>query len=527
VRVGSAIVTRHAGVILPLFSAASTSSWGIGEIADLAPLSEWLAAAGFDRLMLLPLGTLPPGETSPYSARSAMAIDPIYIAVERVDDFERSGGLAAASPETRAGVERARRSPRVDYTAVREAKAAALDQAFAWFYAREWSALTTRAARLAGFIARERWWLYDYALWQALSADQGGRPWMEWPSPLRDRDPSALGDARRRLAPEVLRHQYWQWLADVQWRAAREHAHAHGVSIVGDLPFVVAADGPEIWTHAREVDLDVSLGVPPDAFSETGQDWRLPTYKWDAIAATDFAWLRARARRTAALFDAVRLDHLVGFFRTFGRSPEHGEGFRPPDEPSQRAQGERVLRLFLEQGVDVIGEDLGVIPEFVRAIMAALGVPGCKVLRWERAWHEEGAPFLEPASFAPRSAALTGTHDTTPLAVWWDDASIEERAAWLRLAGMASRGCHDPAQPWNNDLRDAILATAYDAASADLFIPFGDLFGWRDRINTPAIVDAVNWTWKLPWAVDGLSRLEESTARARWCAGEAARCARG
>ncbi len=152
---------RRAGLIVPLFSAASSSSWGIGELPDLAPLAEWMQSAGFRRLMLLPLGTMADGQASPYSALSAMAIDPIYISVDAIEDFQRAGGIAALSPEAQAAIEVARTSSRVQHAVVRLAKSEALRRAASRFIAEEWEVLTLRASAFAGYIARDRWWLDD------------------------------------------------------------------------------------------------------------------------------------------------------------------------------------------------------------------------------------------------------------------------------------------------------------------------------------------------------------------------------
>ncbi len=267
---------------------------------------------------------------------------------------------------------------------MRRAKIEALDLAFASFLRDEWQVMTARAAALAAYIARERWWLDDYALFQAIAGAAGTGDWPAWPPPVRDREPRALDEARRHFAREVLRQQYLQWIAETQWHTARAAARARGVRIVGDLPFVVATDSADVWARRGEFMIDVSAGVPPDAFSDTGQDWALPTYRWDVIAGTNFSWMRQRARRMAALYDSVRIDHLVGFYRTFGRTSAGHAFFNPADEPTQTWQGEQILRIFLESGAEVLAEDLGTVPDFVRASMARLGVPGCKVLRWER-----------------------------------------------------------------------------------------------------------------------------------------------
>ncbi len=508
-------MARHAGVVLPLFSAPSSRSWGIGELRDLEALSAWLGAAGFDRLMLLPLGTMAPLDTSPYSAASAMAIDPIFIAIDGLEDFERAGGDRALSSEALRARDEARACDAVAYRLVRRAKDEALDLAFASFLRDEWRVMTARAAACAGFIARERWWLDDYALFGAIAGVTHTANWQAWPPALAAREPRALDEARRQLASDILRHQYLQWIAAEQWQAARRAARAREVLVVGDAPFGVATDSADVWARSGEFLLEASAGVPPDAFSPTGQDWGLPMYRWEVIAAGGFAWMRDRVRRMAALYDSVRIDHLVGFYRSYGRIGT-GEGFFvPPDEPTQTRQGEQVLRIAIEAGIEVLAEDLGTVPDFVRASMARLGVPGLKVLRWERDYHAASQPFLDPATFSPVSVAMTGTHDTETMAAWWDEAPIEERRAFAAIPSLG--GSLDPSAPWSDRIRDLMLDVAYHAGSDQLFVPVQDVFGWRDRINTPATITPLNWTWRLPWASDALTSEPEAVERARAC----------
>lgn len=507
-------MSRRVGLSVPLFSLRSTRGWGIGEIADLMPFTAWLAQAGFSRVMLLPLGTVQRGETSPYSATSTVAIDPVYIAIEDVEDFTRAGGVAALSPEARDALAAARAATTVDYESVRWAKGEALRLAFAEFRRREWARRSARAAALVTYIAAERDWLDDYALFQAIATAQADRPWREWPAPVRDREPHALAEVRRELATDILRHQYWQWLAEGQWQRARAAARAVGVAVFGDLPFVANMQSPEVWARADEFMLDVSAGVPPDAFSDTGQDWGLPTYRWEAIRAGGYAWTHQRARRMASLYDGLRVDHVIGIYRTYGR-PAVGEPFfNPPDEPSQVAQGEAVLTALQATGVLLIAEDLGVVPDFLRPSLARLGIPGCKVMRWERDWHAPGQPFIDPATFSAESVAMTGTHDTEPLAVWWETSSREERAALVALPFFGQRGLADPDAAWSPVLREAFIELAYRAGSDEVFLPIQDLFGWRDRVNTPGTVGPENWTWVLPWLVDRLADLSAAVERA-------------
>jgi len=507
-------MSRRAGLLLPLFSAASTRSWGVGELPDLAPFAEWLAAAGFTRLMILPIGTMAEGDTSPYSAVSAMAIDPIYIALDDVPDFVRAGGTDALPSDARAALDDARASTTVQYDRIRVAKQEAFDRAFVQFLADEWEQLTTRAASFAAYIGRERWWLDDYALYQAVVRATGATDWRTWPERLRARDPSAIDEARRQLSRDVLRQQYLQWIAETQWQEARAAARAHGVSVIGDLPFVVGHQSADVWARQQEFWLDVSAGAPPDAFSDTGQDWKLPTYDWQTIAGTDYEWLRQRGRRMAALYDGFRVDHLVGFFRTYGKPAVGKPFFSPSDEPTQIRQGERILQIFQESGAAVLAEDLGTVPDYVRAAMARLGVPGHKVLRWERRWREPNQPFIDPAAYPTVSVALTGTHDTEPIAMWWDVADPPERVAFAAQPAVHARGGVDPAQSFDHRIRDLVLDLAYTASSDDVFVTVPDLFGWRDRINTPGTVNDVNWTWRLPWPVDQLMQVPDAIERA-------------
>ena len=492
----------------------SASSWGIGEIPDLVPMSRWLQSAGCDQLMLLPVGTMAEGEASPYSACSAMAIDPIYLSLAAMDDFARAGGVQHLPIEKRERLSAVMRSPRVRFAGIRRLKQLALRAAFERFVSDEWNNKTIRAGAFAVFASRERWWLDDYALFQACAAEWPNVTWQEWPGGIARREPAALSEARRHFARRILFEQYLQWVADLQWQQARQSAKEMGVSLFGDLPFVVNAHSADVWARQDEFLPEVSVGVPPDAFSDTGQDWGLPMYRWDVVHRTGFAWLKQRARRMASLYDGFRVDHLVGFYRTYGTAPTGDRFFLPPDEPTQAWQGEQAMRAFIGAGVVVVAEDLGTVPDFVRASIASLGVGGYKVLRWERHWRVPGRPFVSPWDYPARSVATTGTHDTEPMAVWWDEAAPEDRHAMAEVLHRAGIAECDPSSPWSDGLRDAVLHLMASAASEHLFFPIQDVFGWRDRINIPATVGEHNWTWRLPWPVDEWPTRRDTMERA-------------
>jgi len=500
---------RRAGLLVPLFSMPSTRSWGIGEIGDLDCMTTWLAGAGQRLLQLLPITETSPHDPSPYGAISAMAIDPQYISLDPMEDFAAIGGEGQLEPRLRQSLERLRSSPAIDYRAVRELKQAVLRRAFDHFLKNEWATNSSRALALQAFAAEHAWWLDDYALFRALHARYDERAWSEWPTPIRDRQPRALEDARLEHRNDILFRSYLQWIAGGQWEAARRHAK--DVALFGDLPFMVNGDSADVWSRQDEFGQG-RVGVPPDAFSASGQDWGLPPYLWDVLRERDFDWLRLRARRMAQLFDGYRVDHVVGFYRTFIRARPDGPGvFSPPDEASQRALGETVLGIFKSTGVEIVAEDLGTVPDFVRDSLARARIPGYKVFRWERHWHSPGHPFRDPAEYAADGVATSGTHDTEPMTVWWEQANLEERRAVLETPSLRNRlsdgertqAIAAPFLPLA--VRHALLEVLFASKARWLVLPMQDVFGWSDRINQPATVGDHNWTWRLPWPCDWMS----------------------
>lgn len=492
--------SRRAGICIPLFSLRSTKSWGIGEIGDLPLAVAWLREAGQATLQVLPLNELQAGESSPYSALSAMAIDPKYITIPRIED---APDFEAMWPDE---IEAVRRAPKIAYDRIASLKGRALQFCFDRFYETDWTPGTARAWTLRQYIEQEAWWLDDYSLYRALRAQASERPWTDWDPPLRDRHPAALEDARGLYAREILFYQYVQWIASAQWQAAREQAG--DVEILGDFPFMVGADSADVWSRQEEFILDASVGTPPDAFSETGQEWGLPPYNWDAVRKNDFEWIRRRARRMADLYHGFRVDHLVGFYRTYVR-PSDGRTpyFFPDAEDAQRALGERVMQAIVDAGADVSVEDLGTVPDFVRESVTRMGLPGYRVFRWEPE---------DPSAYPALSVAMTGTHDTDPLAPWWESLTADERSAIAAMPSVSrahpngAAGLVSPA--FTAQIRDAILDAIYHSESDLVLVPIQDVFGWRDRINHPATVGDWNWTYVLPWPADEMAEQPEALA---------------
>ena len=493
-------MARQAGVLIPIFSIRTPPGWGVGEIPDLVPFARWAVSAGFTVVQVLPVNESARGQNSPYSAISAFALDPVYLAVDAMEDFAAAGGLDALAPADRYLLERLRAAPAVRWGQVRALKSRAVELAFHSFVEREWRTGSERARQLADYARAHASWLDDYALFVALHDLHRGVSWLDWPEPLRTRERGALAEARAELSQRILFHSWLQWQLDLQWHEARRLVNAAGAELMGDLPFMVATDSADVWARAFDFRLDARAGVPPDMYSETGQDWGLPVYRWDVMAENGFAWLSERARRGADLYGLYRVDHVVGFYRSYYRPDDGGPpAFVPETEAQQLANGERVMRIF-QQGAQVIAEDLGTVPEFVRASLTRLAIPGYRVLRWEK----DGAVFRDPARWPSLSLATTGTHDTDSLADWYEGLPELERQALLEIPALEPLRELAP-ERFDPVVRDALLGAVYASGSDLVLLPFQDALGTRERVNVPGTVNEENWSFRMPAALSDLA----------------------
>jgi 4-alpha-glucanotransferase len=484
------VIPRIAGILVPLFSIRSPDDTGIGDIPSLRAMIDLALAAGHRAILLLPMNETPPDEASPYSALTLFAVDPIYIGPRglpgvAVEDIERARG-------------RLRGVPLSDRATIRSVRLELLDAAFRYF-----KATGHERAAVESFAAANRDWLDDYAVFRALKERFNFASWEQWPDEaLRRRETRAVAEARARLAEPILKYVYWQFLAARQWDEVRNYARARGVMLGGDLAFLPGRDSADVWANQALFDLERSAGAPPDAFNPLGQRWGLPAPRWERMRAQGFPILRRRMRHAHARFDLLRIDHVVGLYRTFvfGAAPDAAGAFSPAVEADQRAQGEELMRVILGEakGMIVVAEDLGVIPPFVHASLAALGVPGYRLMRWQKLG--EGTPqerFIPPSEYPELSLATTSTHDTTTLAQWWYELSADERGQMLRLIGRNSDRASAASMPFDA-VHDAVLASLFGARSRLVIVPLQDLFGWRDRINLPGTVGPSNWTWRMP-----------------------------
>jgi len=352
-------------------------------------------------------------------------------------------------------------------------------------------AAPAQGAELDIFCAEHAHWLEDFALFMVLRAEQG-RPWWEWPEPLRDRDPEAMGQARERLADALDHHRFAQWVFFQQWHALKDYANARGILLFGDIPIFVAHDSAEVWAHREVFALDrdgqpeTVAGVPPDYFSETGQYWGNPHFRWDRLAADGYRWWIDRIRTQHELFDWVRLDHFRGFQAfweiPYGAEPVEGRWVEGPGADFFQAVAEALGELPL------VAEDLGVITAEVAALRERFALPGMKVLQFAFDG-DSGNPFL-PHNHRRDFVAYTGTHDNNTTLGWWRDELGEgDRQQVREYLGMP-----EEAMPW------PLVRAGLASVAACAVVPLQDCLalGSEHRMNQPATVEG-NWQWRFRW----------------------------
>ncbi len=478
--------SRHAGVLLH-----PTSLPGPGPIGEIGAWAfafvDWMAQAGLDTWQVLPLHPVGPGH-SPYASPSAFAADPRLISVEALVEE----GLLPPSP-TPWGQDRA------DWDLVERWKMPLLRQA-----AR--AVAPTPACR--AWVATQKAWLGDWALYAAL-ADAHGGGWWDWPEAAAAR--RGLPGLRRAHADGIAVAEGLQYLFHVQWTRLREHAARRGVRLLGDVPIFVSGDGCDTWAHRDLFRLDADgrpdpiAGVPPDYFSPTGQRWGNPVYDWPAHARDGYAWWKARLRRELELVDAVRLDHFRGFVANWCIPADEGDARRGRWEPGPGQALFDALRGALG-GLPLVAEDLGDITPDVEALRRALGLPGMKVLQFAFGGTGEH-PFLPHAWTDPNWMAYTGTHDNDTTAGWYAAADARTQH---RLRVTTARDGANPA--WT------LLREAWASIAATAVAPMQDLLGLgtEARFNTPGVA-AGNWRWRMldiPWGrAPGLRLLAEVHGR--------------
>lgn len=455
---------RRSGIILH-----PTSLPGPGPVGRIGSEArrflDWLEAAGLSLWQVLPLNP-PQADGSPYACISAFAGDTRLI---DPDDMVRDGWLSAE----RAGMPTGQ--------AVSEARQA-LE-----------SAGGTAWDEYQAFVEEQNDWLEDFALFVVIKQLQGNRPWWEWPAPLLHRDRGRMEQLRAEAAESLDAVRFAQFVFFRQWTRLRREANSRDILLLGDMPIFVAHDSADVWANPENFDLDEQgqprtvAGVPPDYFSETGQRWGNPHYRWDYMAATGYAWWMRRIGWALEELDALRIDHFRGF-EAYWSIPE-GEPTAIGGEwkPGPGAAFfEALLERFGE--LPLLAEDLGVITPEVTALRKRFGLPGMKILQFAFDGGEDN-PYL-PQNHEELGVVYTGTHDNDTTLGWFESLSPEERARVLQRLGEP-----DGEMPW------PLIRAALESPARVAVIPMQDALALdgSHRMNRPGTTEG-NWGWRFDWA---------------------------
>ena len=467
---------RAAGILLHPTSLPSPG--GVGDFGPAAyRFVDFLASARQGLWQVLPLGPIGYGN-SPYSSTSAFAGNPLLISLERLAEHGWIDSKKLASLE--AG------SNPVEYDQVFAQKTPLLFEAARNFLR---TAPNDALRRLEDFRRGNAWWLEDFVLFDALRAQHKLESWNQWPHDLACREPSALAVAGKDLAEDIQIRSALQFAFYEQWRALRRYCAERSIRVVGDVAIFVNHDSADVWTHPELFRLDDSLasevvaGVPPDAFSKTGQRWGNPLYRWDAMKASGYEWWIQRLRWATENCDYIRLDHFRGFdqFWEIPAGDATAVNGRWVDGPRDDLFVK--LREALG-GLPFFAEDLGFITPEVHALRERLQIPGMAVLQF--AFGDPGAHIYLPHRAAGK-VMYTGTHDNDTVVGWWNSGAAQhERRNAEAYLGRCEDGIH-----WG-------FIRAAQCSPADLsIIPLQDVLGLGSeaRMNTPSVYGG-NWRWR-------------------------------
>jgi len=494
---------RASGLLLHVTSLPSP--YGVGDLG--ASAFSWidrLHDAGLAWWQALPLGPTGYGN-SPYQSMSSFAGNSLLISP---GSLISDGLLQASDAQSHFSADA------VDYDSVIPFKQQLLEKAWANFKAGEPRGKDLRPA-YEEFCARQVHWLEDYALFRALKAKYHGAYYLEWPTELVQRSSSALAEARRELASQIEQIRFAQFLLFRQADYLKEHAHAKGVSLIGDLPFFVSPDSSDVWANPELFLLDEQhrprfvAGVPPDYFSAQGQLWGNPVYNWDAVGSTGYRWCIDRLRALLAHVDVIRLDHFRGFAAAWqipagAPTAQSGQWVAGPGASFFQAVQTDLGHL------PFIAEDLGMITADVQALRDQFRLPGMRVLQFAFDGHADN-PYL-PHNFVHNTVAYTGTHDNATTRQWYEELPDYQRQSFWSYLGRAPGSSADAAPE--------LMRLAWSSPAALAIAPLQDLLnlGSEARMNLPGRADG-NWRWRVredmlsPQAFQRLQDLTESCKR--------------
>jgi len=525
---------KIAGVLVPLFALRGENDLGIGDVAALREFIDWIAGIGFKLIQLLPINETG-SDNSPYNAISAMAIEPatLHLAPNSPrelthEDFDEVLGSFDAPGFRGDGVK---------YRLVKKLKRRLLENAFANFSAK---AGEDRRAAFGKFCEEEAEWLPDYTLFRTLMEVNGDSPaWDRWPAQCQSIERARiwlrdlLPERQKNIVERQAFFSFVQWIAYEQWRETKSYAEAHGVALMGDIPFGVSYYSADVFARPDEFMLEWSGGAPPephfkdDLFTQKwGQNWGIPLYRWDRMCANNLKWWRKRVCAVRRIFHLFRIDHVQGFYRiyAFPWRPRKNKDFLPLDQnqmlkmtdgraphfvprndetfenrEANKSDGEKYLRIVLEEAGTsrVIGEDLGVVPDYVRPNLRILGIAGFKIPQWEA----RDGEIVPGEEYERLSVATYATHDHKPVRALWEEAlarstatseqSLSELEKIARFAGL------DPKIEelnFEKDLYSAIMEALFKSNAWIAIVMITDLLAREYRFNVPGTKTKWNWT---------------------------------
>jgi 4-alpha-glucanotransferase len=462
---------RRAGILLHPTSLLETP--GNGDLGHQAyRFIEFLSASGMTIWQTLPLGPTH-DDLSPYQCLSVHAGNPLLISL----DWLRDRGWLISEHELRTGIQ----SPAA-------ARMAALELGYRGFKQR---ASVEDRQSFTRFVDEHDNWLDDYALYSALRQELKQAAWMDWSVALRDRHTSVLEESRRRLANQIDRIKFEQFVFFRQWQELKGYAHQHGVLLFGDMPIFVAHDSAEVWAHREYFSVDEQgraefvAGVPPDYFSETGQRWGNPLYQWEVMHEDGFRWWIQRMQTQVELFDLIRIDHFRGF-QAYWEIPANEE--TAIQGRWVEAPGNALLSALYDafDGLPLVAEDLGTITTEVDALRKAFKIPGMKVLQFAFGGGSRN-PYLVH-NHERNSVVYTGTHDNDTTLGWFQALSSETQGYVRDYLGYP-----EEPMPW------PLIRCALASHAQSAIIPLQDILGLgtEHRMNVPGTTQG-NWQWRYP-----------------------------
>lgn len=468
---------RSTGILLHPISLPSRG--GIGDFGPAAyDFLDFLAEAHQGLWQVLPLGP-PANGNSPYSSTSAFAGNPLLISLERlaghgwIERSDLTGLLETVG--------------RIDYDEVRAAKLPLLEKAAGKFLD---SAGAPARSRFDQFCSKNAWWLEDFVLYDAVRDCCGRCSWKEWPVELARHETKALEAAREELDSEINARRVIQFFFWEQWRALRQYCAQKSIRVVGDIAIFVDYDSADVWAQRElwrlrdDLEPEVVSGVPPDAFSATGQRWGNPLYNWDAMRRTGYKWWVQRLRWATQTCDLIRLDHFRGFAQ-FWEIPAKDETAMnghwvdgPRDDLFNKLQEEL-------GGLPFFAEDLGFITPDVHALRENHHIPGMAVLQF--GFGDPGAHVYLPHRLTPDRVVYTGTHDNDTTLGWWNSSATE----YEKRSARAYLGCSDDGINW------AMIRAAQGSPASLSVVPLQDVLGLGSeaRLNTPS-THTGNYHWR-------------------------------